>query len=122
MDDAIEHKLRLCVGEDGGIAVRPHATGIRPGIAIEDSFMILSGSEWDNVAPVAERDEADLLAAQEFFDYQPAGQRGERGFGFGLVVHDDDSFAGGEAVGFQDHWEAEPIDGAAGGSRAIDAG
>ena len=36
-------------------------------------------------------------------------ERGERGFGLGAIVRDDHAFAGGQAVGLEDHREAEAV-------------
>ncbi len=105
---------RICwvsrLGEDGGVAVSAHAAGVRALVAIEDGFVILRGRERDDVAAVAERDEADFFAAQEFLDHQAALELAERGFGFGAVLRDDDAFSGGEAVGFEDYRKAEAVE------------
>ena len=46
-----------------------------PRIAIANRLVVLRGFERDDVFPVAEGDEADFFALQEFFDHQP-GARG----------------------------------------------
>ena len=114
MDDAVEDILRLFGGQDGGIAIRAHAAGVRSGVAIEDGFVVLRGREGDDIAAVAQRDEADFFAAQKLLHHQAAGQGGERGFRFGAIMDDHHALARREAVGFQHHGKAEAIDGAPG--------
>ena len=63
------------------IAIGAHAAGVRTRVAVEDRLVILRRRQRHDVAPVAQRDEADLFAAQELFDHQAALQRAERGFG-----------------------------------------
>ena len=82
--------------------------------------MILRRSERHHIAAVAQRDEADFLAAQKLFDHQTAGQSGERGFRFGAVVGDDDALAGGQTVGLQHHRKSEAIERAAGFGGVLD--
>ena len=65
------------------------------------------GGQRHGVAPVAERDEADLFAGQKLLDHQAAVQCGEGGFGLRRVVRDDHAFARRQAIGLEDHGKAE---------------
>ena len=51
---------------------------------------------------------------QKLLNHQPALQRVERRFRLGAVVRDHHALAGRQAVGLQDHREAEPVEGAPG--------
>ena len=75
-DGGIDHAVedyRVCASvRMAAVAVRAHAAGVGAGIAIEDGLVILGGGEGDDVAAVAQRDEADFFAAQKLFDHQAA--------------------------------------------------
>ena len=83
--------------------------------------MILGGGQRNDIAAVAQGDEADFLAPQEFFDDQAPGESLESRLGFGTVVRDYDALSGSQAVGLQDYRKAETVDGLArfGGAGAI---
>ena len=109
-DDSVEDVAGLSTTQDTGVAIRAHAAGVRAGVAVINSFVVLSGSERNGIAAVAEGDEADLLAAEELLDDESALQGGERGLGFGAIVGDDDAFAGRQSIGFQNDGEAETVE------------
>jgi len=113
VNNGAEDLLGLGFGKDGRIAKSAHAAGVRTLVAIEHGFVIARRRERDDVAAVAQRDEADLFATEEFFDHQAALKLGEGGFGFGAVLGDDDAFSRGESVGLEDYREAEAVDGGA---------
>jgi tRNA uridine 5-carboxymethylaminomethyl modification enzyme len=118
-DDAVENVAGLRFGQDVRIAIGPHAAGVRAGVVVEYSFVVLGWRERDGVAAVADRDEADLVAAEELLDDNAAREGRESGFGFDPVVGDDDAFAGCETVGFEDDGEAEAVEGTAGVGGAV---
>jgi tRNA uridine 5-carboxymethylaminomethyl modification enzyme len=114
INDGAKNLLGFGLGEDRGIAIGAHAAGVRASVAIEYGFVILRGRQGDDVAAVAERDEADFFAAEELFNHQAALELAESGFGFGAVLRDHDAFSGGEAIGFEDDGEAEAVERGAG--------
>ena len=72
--------------------------------------MVLRGGQRHHVAPVAQRNETHFLAAQEFFDHQPAAQRTQRLFGLRAVLGHHHAFARRQAIGLQHHRKSEPIE------------
>ncbi len=110
VNNGAEDLLGLRLGDDGRIAVSAHAAGVRALVAIEHGFVVARGRQRDDIAAVAERDEADLFAAEEFFDHQAALELAERGLGFGAVLRDHDAFSGGEPIGLEDDREAEAVE------------
>jgi hypothetical protein len=76
--------------------------------------MVLRGLEREDVAAIAEDDEADLFAAETLFDNQRRFQRGQGLLGHGAVLGHDDAFTGGEAIGFEHHGKAEAVEHGAG--------
>ena len=93
--------------QDSRVAIGAHAAGVGTLVAIEDRFVILAGGQRQGVAPVAERDEADLFAGQKLLDHQSALQRGEGGFRLRGIVRDHHAFARRQAIGLQHHGKAE---------------
>ncbi len=109
----------------GGIEQRiggvdAHAAGVGAGVALADALVVLRGNERRHVLAVAEAEEADLVAFEEFFDddlllglaQQRAGEKALRGFGGGMARGaDDDAFACEQAVGLDDDGRMKDLDG-----------
>ena len=56
---------------------------------------------------------------EELLDHQPSLKRSQRGFRLGAVVSDHHAFAGSQAVGFEDHREAEAVEIGSGVDRVV---
>ena len=110
-DHAVENQPALLFGEDAGIGIGSHAAGVRAGVAVEDGLVVLGSRQGQSVPAIAEGDEADLFAAQEFLDDERRLEVGERGFGFRTVVGDDHALAGRQAVGFEDQGKPDAVEG-----------
>ena len=101
-----------------------HAAGVRPGLAVADPLVVLRRGERQHGLAVDEREEAGLLAVQEFLDDQGVAGRAELfldhdgvdgGFGLGLAGGHRDPLAGGQAVGLDHDRDAGLADEAPGG-------
>jgi len=107
-DDGVHDLRRLCSAEYASIAICAHATGVRAGVTIEDSLVILRGFEGDGAAIFHIDDEADLFARKKLFEEQRCiGQCSERCIRFRLVCDDDDALASGKAVCLKNDGESE---------------
>ena len=106
-DDSFQDGRALGLVEDAGVGEGSHAAGVGAFVVIEDAFVVLRGFEGDSRFGVAKCDEADFFADEEFFEDEGAGELGEGFFGFGVVLGDNDAFAGGEAVRLEDEREVE---------------
>src|SRR5690348_5163341 len=88
------------LAQNSAVGIGSHASGVRPGIAVADALVILRRFERQNVFAVAEPDEADFFALQEFFHYESRSQYMNRFARLLFSMRDDDAFSGSEPVGF----------------------
>lgn len=118
--DRLHDRLGLFAGEDSLIGVGSHAAGVGAVVVVENVFVVLGGQEREDGCSVGEGDEADLFADEEFFNDQTLAGGADKfsghelfygGAGFFQGLGDDDTFAGGEAVGFQDDRRFEVFEG-----------
>ena len=82
--------------------------------------MVLSGYKGDERFTVTESNEADFFAFQEFFDDEVGAELLDGGFGLGVIEGDDDAFASGETVGFDDDRKREFLQGGKGVGKSSD--
>ena len=84
----------MSVGETGGRRVRAHAAGVGPPVAVAGALVVARRRDRRHRSPVAEREDADLAAAQPLLDQYvgaatrnpvrsvPLGQHVARGFAY----------------------------------------
>ena len=102
-------------GDDRGWRIRPHATGVRTLILVQQAFVVLGGGQWQDLVAMAHDHEAGLFTSQKFFDHHTSpglvvlhaqGIGGEHVInGLVRLLHaggHDHAFASGQAIGF-DH-------------------
>jgi hypothetical protein len=107
LDDALHDVAGLGSGEDAGIGISAHASGVRALVVIKDAFVVLRRAEGDEEVAVADADKADLLAFKELFDDEHGAKVLDGGGGFGLGLGDDDALSSMEAVGLDDDGQGE---------------
>ena len=61
----LSENLRRC---DGCRSITSHSACIWTLVAVEDPLVILCSGKWNNCVPVAECQDADLIAFQELFN------------------------------------------------------
>ena len=114
--DPLGH-LRL---EHGVSGVGAHAAGVEAGVVFADALVVLCREKRGDVGAVTETNEADFFALEEFLDdnllrgfaEERAVEEAVGGFeGDVARLAEDDAFAGGEAVGFDDDGRMEEGDG-----------
>src|SRR5262249_51861324 len=98
LNDGIEELPVLLRSKNAAVAIRTHASGIWAGVVIEYRLVVLGSGQRDGRSPIAECDETDFLADQEFFDHQSRSQAAHGGFSLGAIRRDDDSLSRSQAV------------------------
>ncbi len=97
----------------------PSMTGRATGVSVANAFVILSRDEWRDSFAIAHNEEGKLFAFEKFFEDDVASGFTEHlaakhliggGDGFFFRIGDDDAFASGESVRFDDQRRAEMIE------------
>ena len=73
--------------------------------------MILCWREWNHVAAIGERDEADLFSNKKFLDDDAATDAADRRLSLRTIRRDDDALTGGETVRFDNDGIAKAVEG-----------
>ena len=112
--DAVHDLAGLGGGEEAGVEVSAHAAGVGAFVVVEDALVVLGGGEGQEGCAGAEADEADFFAFEEFFEEEMGAEAFDGVFGLGGGGGDDDAFAAGETVGFDDDGQGEAGEGGVG--------
>ena len=103
--------MEFSIVDEGRGAICAHAAGVGAGIAVVGGFVVLRGLKRHDRLPVGDGEDARFLADETFFDEETRAGGAKSaifrdlldGFkGFFLRGADDDAFACGESVGFND--------------------
>ena len=101
-DDLAHDPLRHGGIENGCGRVGAHAAGVRALIAVEGALVVLGGADLQRMGAVAQGEQAGLLADQAFLDDQRPAARIDGRQGLLDGGGDDNTLAGGQAVGLDD--------------------
>src|SRR6185369_9159137 len=120
LGDVSENPLaHLCI-HDRRCGIGTHSTGIRTGVAVSNTLMVLRGDEGNHASAVAHYKERQLFAIEAFLEDHSTSGIAQHGAsqhfvgdlgGFFLRLGDDHAFARGETVGFDDNGRAKQIQG-----------
>ena len=118
-DDLVHGALLHGRVEDRRRRIGAHAAGIGPLVVVEGTLVVLRGDQRQDVLAVTEREEAHLLADQEFLDHDRGAGRAEAVARQHVArrldrlldrLGHDDALAGGKAIGFHDDRRALCLD------------
>ena len=111
MDHLFHHAIKNDGSHDRSGGVSTHATRVGPLVSIFETFVILTGRERENVFAIAQNDKAGFFAEQALLNHdartgsteRAVAQHGvDRCVRFVQGRRDDDPFACGQAIGFDD--------------------
>src|SRR6185503_82050 len=103
--DEVGEFLDVVLVEQRDRRIAAHAAGVRALVAVQEPLEVLRGRERHGSLAVAEGEERDLLAVEQFFDDHVAAERAgavQRGIGLLLRAANEDALPRGEAVRLDD--------------------